>query len=37
MQPHIENFLEWAIYASRWIIAPAYLGVSLIMFRISEH
>lgn len=32
MQQRIEHFLERAMYASRWIMGPIYLGMSLILF-----
>lgn len=31
MQQRIEHFLERAMYASRWIMAPVFLGMSLIL------
>ena len=31
----IENFLERAMYASRWIMAPVYLGMSLILVALA--
>ena len=27
----IEGFLEWAVFASRWILAPFYLGLALAL------
>lgn len=31
MQTRIEHFLEKVMYASRWIMAPVFLGMSLIL------
>lgn len=31
MQIHIEHFLERVMYASRWIMAPVFLGMSLVL------
>jgi uncharacterized protein (TIGR00645 family) len=31
-RPHIERTLERLMYASRWILAPIYLGMSLALF-----
>lgn len=31
MQQRIEHFLERLMYASRWILAPVFLGMSLIL------
>ena len=35
MQQRIEHFLERSMYASRWIMAPVYLGMSLILFALA--
>jgi len=35
MQQRIENILERAIYASRWILAPIYLGMTVILFALA--
>ncbi|MDD4914247.1 MAG: TIGR00645 family protein [Methylococcales bacterium] len=35
MQQQIENLLERSMYASRWIMAPIYLGMSLILFALA--
>lgn len=31
MQKRIEHFLERSMYASRWIMAPVYLGMTLVL------
>jgi len=31
MQTRIEHFLERVMYASRWIMAPVFLGMSLVL------
>ena len=31
----IELFIEKIIYASRWVMAPVYLGMSLVLFAIA--
>ncbi|WP_347990014.1 TIGR00645 family protein [Methylomonas sp. AM2-LC] len=31
----MEHFLERVMYASRWIMAPIYLGMSLILFALA--
>ena len=35
MQQRIEQFLERSMYASRWIMAPIYLGMSLILLSLA--
>ncbi len=35
MNLKIEHFLERVMYASRWIMAPIYLGMSLILFALA--
>ncbi len=30
----IENYIERAIYSARWLLAPLYLGLSLVLFAI---
>jgi len=35
LQQRIEHFLERAMYASRWIMAPLYLGMSVILLALA--
>ena len=35
MQKLIEHLLERSMYASRWIMAPVYLGMSFILFALA--
>ena len=35
MQQRIEHFLERSMYASRWIMAPIYLGMSVILLALA--
>lgn len=35
MLQRIENFLERAMYSSRWIMAPIYLGMSLVLLMLA--
>jgi len=35
MLQRIEHFLERAMYASRWVMAPIYLGMSLILIALA--
>ena len=27
-----ERWVEWALYSSRWLLAPIYLGMSVVLF-----
>jgi uncharacterized protein (TIGR00645 family) len=31
MRPRLEIILEWALYASRWILAPIYVGLIFVL------
>ncbi len=35
MQQRIEYFIERTMYASRWIMAPVYLGMSLVLLALA--
>lgn len=35
MQKNIEHILERTMYASRWIMAPVYLGMSLVLLALA--
>ena len=35
MQKRIEHLLERTMYASRWIMAPIYLGMSLVLLALA--
>ncbi len=35
MQQRIEHLLERTMYASRWIMAPVYLGMSLVLLALA--
>lgn len=35
MSQRLEHFVERIMYASRWIMAPVYLGMSLILFALA--